>query len=260
MLLQSFGGLLWLASRLKREGGKVQPAALGMPDLMVCTVLALMFIQLAVLNFTAQPAAPAEKALTPVQILAGPLFLLIIACGVAGFLVFRRVSIRELMGVERMPLLRVLAWAIGLQALAFPAVSVLAQLVAQFLPKTVSQEQMIVALFRNEVRQGNYSVTASIFAAAVIMAPLGEEFLFRGYFYPVGKRFFGAAPSAVLTAVIFALLHANVVSFAGLFLLALCWALAYEHTGSLLVPITMHASFNAMNLTALFFQATAAPS
>ena len=42
----------------------------------------------------------------------------------------------------------------------------------------------------------------------------------------------------------------------GLFLLALCFVIAYEATGSLLVPITMHALFNAGQLIALYITVT----
>ena len=58
----------------------------------------------------------------------------------------------------------------------------------------------------------------------------------------------------MLTAVLFALLHANVFSFAGLLLLALFFTIAYEYTGSLLVPIGMHATFNFINLAMLCIQ------
>jgi membrane protease YdiL (CAAX protease family) len=49
----------------------------------------------------------------------------------------------------------------------------------------------------------------------------------------------------------------NVPSLPGLFVLALCLTLAYEASGSLLVPIGMHALFNLSQLVALYVQATA---
>jgi membrane protease YdiL (CAAX protease family) len=44
----------------------------------------------------------------------------------------------------------------------------------------------------------------TIFVAAVVVAPLVEEFLFRGYFYGVLKRYVGGLPSGLFTAALFA--------------------------------------------------------
>ncbi len=253
-LAQSVAGFTWIAMQLRKTGGKVQVAALALPDLMASTVLAVFFVQLAVRVFL-MPKTPL-KGIKPEQILAEPFFLLIISVGLAGFLVFRRISLAEIFGWKRMPLWQMALGAVALTILALPAILTVSNLMAYALPKAYSEEQQLVALFRAEVRQGHYAMIASIFVAAVVLAPLGEEFLFRGYFYPVYKRYFGGVPSAVLTAVLFALLHANVVSFAGLFLLALCWTIAYEYSGSLLVPIAMHATFNFLNLAQLYLQAS----
>ena len=41
-------------------------------------------------------------------------------------------------------------------------------------------------------------------------------------------------------------------SLPALFVLALCLTIAYEWTGSLFVPIAMHAMFNSMNLLLMY--------
>ena len=48
----------------------------------------------------------------------------------------------------------------------------------------------------------------------------------------------------------------SLTSLPGLFLLAVALTLAYERTGSLPVPITMHALFNAISLGVMYLQAT----
>ena len=90
-----------------------------------------------------------------------------------------------------------------------------------------------------------------IFFAGAVIAPICEEFLFRGFFYVVFKRYLGAVASAVLTSALFAAFHVNLAAFPSLFALALCFTIAYEATGSLLVPITMHALFNGAQLAYL---------
>jgi membrane protease YdiL (CAAX protease family) len=83
--------------------------------------------------------------------------------------------------------------------------------------------------------------------AAVVSAPLVEELIFRGFLYPLFKRYTDAWIAAPLNALLFALIHMHVGSFIPLCLFAIALIAAYEFTGSLLVPIFMHASFNALS-------------
>ncbi len=82
---------------------------------------------------------------------------------------------------------------------------------------------------------------------AIVTAPLSEELLFRGIFYPAIKQ--AGLPNLALwgTAILFALTHANMMTFLPLMLLALTLTLLYEHTGNLLAPIVTHSLFNATN-------------
>jgi len=57
----------------------------------------------------------------------------------------------------------------------------------------------------------------------------------------------------MISALLFAAVHAHAPSFAPLFVLGTCFAIAYEWSGSILVPMTMHAFFNSLTLTALAY-------
>ena len=92
---------------------------------------------------------------------------------------------------------------------------------------------------------------AALAVTAVFVAPFTEEFIFRGYVYGVTKRFTDRWFAALFTALIFAVVHHNVNATLPLFLLAVGFAAAYEITGCLLVPMIMHAMFNAWNLVML---------
>jgi membrane protease YdiL (CAAX protease family) len=87
--------------------------------------------------------------------------------------------------------------------------------------------------------------------AAVIVAPLVEETVFRGFVYGVVKRFTDPIFAAIVSSALFALAHFHLGSAVPLFVLALGFVGAYERTGSLLVPMLMHALFNAISLVAL---------
>lgn len=95
----------------------------------------------------------------------------------------------------------------------------------------------------------------ALLGLAMIVAPVAEEVLFRGMLLPLIMKRLGAGPAVVLSSAVFALVHFHVPSFFPLFALAACLALAYIYTGSLLVPIVMHALFNGMNLALVLLAA-----
>ena len=91
-------------------------------------------------------------------------------------------------------------------------------------------------------------------AAAILLAPIAEEMLFRGILYPAIKQ--AGYPRLALwgTSLLFAAVHANVLIFLPLLVLALALTALYERTNNLLAPITAHALFNALNFGRLLVQ------
>jgi len=85
--------------------------------------------------------------------------------------------------------------------------------------------------------------------AAVIVAPLCEELLFRGYLYPVAKKFTGPWLAACSSALFFAAAHGNLSALLPLFLFGLLLVWIYEKTGSLWAPIAVHFCFNGATVT-----------
>ena len=93
---------------------------------------------------------------------------------------------------------------------------------------------------------------AGMFILIVVIAPLFEESLFRGIILPLLARRLGIAPAIALASFLFAVAHLHQDSFLQLFALATVLSLAYVATGSLLVPIVMHAIFNSVSLLLLW--------
>jgi membrane protease YdiL (CAAX protease family) len=89
---------------------------------------------------------------------------------------------------------------------------------------------------------------------AVLLVPPAEEILFRGILYPWIKQ--AGYPRLALwgTALVFAGVHFNLVSFLPLAAFALVLAALYERTNNLLAPITAHALFNTLNFLLLLLQ------
>jgi membrane protease YdiL (CAAX protease family) len=88
-------------------------------------------------------------------------------------------------------------------------------------------------------------------AAAILLAPVTEEMLFRGILYPAIKQL--GYPRLALwgTSLLFAAVHMNMVSFVPLATLALVLTGLYERTDNLLAPIAAHVLFNALNFATL---------
>ena len=84
--------------------------------------------------------------------------------------------------------------------------------------------------------------------SAIVIAPISEELIFRGYIFGVLRRYAGRWWAMVISASVFAAIHAHVPSLAGLFVLAVALTLVYEGAGSLWAPVLMHALFNGVTV------------
>jgi len=88
---------------------------------------------------------------------------------------------------------------------------------------------------------------------ALAVAPVFEEIFFRGFAYPALKQRWGALPAMLTVSAVFAAIHFHAESALPLFVLAIGFTLAYEVTGSLVAPVTMHILFNAANVAMLLY-------
>lgn len=89
------------------------------------------------------------------------------------------------------------------------------------------------------------TVVALMALSAAVVAPLAEEVIFRGYLYPVAKKWSGKVCAVLFSALWFSACHGNVPLILPLFLLGVILALAYEKTGSIWAPIGIHFFFNS---------------
>jgi membrane protease YdiL (CAAX protease family) len=80
---------------------------------------------------------------------------------------------------------------------------------------------------------------------AVTAAPLFEEIIFRGLVFGGLRRSMGFGAAAVLSGLVFAVVHTPVAALP-VFVLALGAAWAYEKSAMLLAPIVAHAVYNGV--------------
>ena len=118
-----------------------------------------------------------------------------------------------------------------------------------------AEPQKLVTLIAEEYSKKENIRTLIFFVVmAVVVAPIAEEILFRGILYPAVKQLGHPRVAVIGTALLFALFHVNLLTFASLTAVALALIALYEFTDNLLAPITAHAVFNASNLIMLIWQ------
>ncbi len=86
-----------------------------------------------------------------------------------------------------------------------------------------------------------------------------EEIFFRGILYSTIKSFLGPWVSALIVAVIFALVHQTWSNLLPLFLMSLLLTWLYERNGRLLAPIAYHAVNNAVTFSMVYISHVTAP-
>ena len=152
----------------------------------------------------------------------------------------------NLLGLETRPLRWIVLSALVLSVFAIPATILLNSLVAwgisQFQDEPGRQPVMVVLQ-----ESGTIWERMALGVAAILIAPIFEETLFRGILYPAIKQ--AGYPGLALagTSLLFGAIHATLVTFLPLTFLAIMFALLYEKTDSLLAPIIAHSLFNAVN-------------
>lgn len=80
----------------------------------------------------------------------------------------------------------------------------------------------------------------------VILAPLGEELFFRGFFYPALRRSFGTGWGILLTALFFAALHFDVYRLLPIAAGGAGLTYLYQKTGNIWTNIIAHAVWNGI--------------
>jgi membrane protease YdiL (CAAX protease family) len=202
------------------------------------------------------PADVTTSGVTLEGLLMNVIFMLLLCAVILGHLiVVRRLNPAEMFGLRQMSLKRALRFAVIalLFTVAGGAIVMLALMGLNEGPLPGgSAPQDAVKSFEDG---GNLAYRLALAFVAVVTAPVTEELLFRGFLYGVVKRMTDRWFAAVFTSVIFAVVHLHVGTAPQLFLLGIGLAIAYEQSGCLLVPIFMHAMFNACNIAMLAYAA-----
>ncbi len=133
-------------------------------------------------------------------------------------------------------------WTIPLALAVVYAVSIVHELIVQ------PEQQDIISEFpRSTLGVGLFILVA------VVMAPLFEEIVFRGFLFRGFANSWGWKWGALASGAVFALAHLQLDIFVPLAVLGVALAWVYRRTGSLWTCIVMHALFNSIAVAAWAF-------
>jgi membrane protease YdiL (CAAX protease family) len=249
----SLGMFARLFRRVYGGGGDtVQVSFFSWVDLVLASMIVLLIVSELLIGTASVSQTPTDNVDTRSLVVNVLVWWGVILGPILISLWYRGLKLGNVFGVDRMPVGRSLLLGIALLISALPLVFVV-DLIASALLKvnTSTDAQEVIRIFENS---STVAQRIPIILLAVVIAPVAEELAFRGYLYGVMKRYFGAVPALVVSGILFALVHLNLPSFFPLLVLASVFALAYELSGSLLVPMTMHALFNSLSLVLVLLE------
>lgn len=87
----------------------------------------------------------------------------------------------------------------------------------------------------------------------VFVAPIVEEYLFRGYVFTECKKLFSLTTSVILNGLLFGLFHMNLLQGINTFFMAMVLSLVYYHRANIKDSIIVHMSNNAVAILPTFF-------
>ncbi|MBK8001945.1 MAG: CPBP family intramembrane metalloprotease [Verrucomicrobia bacterium] len=170
------------------------------------------------------------------------------------FLVHRFVKAHELtwgefLGLTEGDLKRTFQLAIAVAIVALPIALGLNELSRVVITQSSGDAAMQPTMQALEATQG--PLQRAVFAfTAIVLAPLIEEILFRGILYRTGQQLGFPRLALFGSSIVFAAIHASLMTLVPLTVLAIIFARLYDHTNRLIAPIVAHSLFNAVNFVA----------
>lgn len=203
----------------------------------------------AALGLLPESSAEAPVPALAVQIAIQTLTLL----GILGYLALRRSLTWRVLGPVR-PRATHVAMGVGLGLVGLLLVVTVSEMVNRSFGPYPAPEQ-----FALQVSTSSALALALAAVAAVVLAPIVEELVFRSLVFQSVRGRLGLWAALVTSSLMFAFVHTELLfrvvddalvwapnppGLVGLVALALWLAGAFHRTGSLLVPVTAHATYN----------------
>jgi membrane protease YdiL (CAAX protease family) len=160
----------------------------------------------------------------------------------------------EFLGLDRPHVKRAILFGAVVAILVLPIVLTFNMLSADLLEKALGakpEPQPTIKVLQTSISLGE-RICFGI--AAILFAPVVEEALFRGIFYPFIKQRGYPRLALFLTSLVFGAFHGSLVTLVPLTLLAMVLVFVYEKTDKLIAPMITHAFFNSVNFFTFIYQ------
>ena len=230
---------------------KARPWSDQQGSLLLLTLMSLYFISMALQPLLNEWVGPGDGESAAQHIVIQSICFHMIGLGlVILFLLRRRVTWRDAFGVNLRAILRDIGKGVLFYLAALPFI-VFYTLLYQAVLRGMGYEIMLQEVVQVVVDEPSFWMRMYLVGLAVILAPVFEEILFRGIGLPLIARRWGVASAVVFISLFFAVIHWHLPSMMPLFIIAVAFSLAYIHSGSIVVPIVMHAMFNGVNMAVL---------
>ncbi len=226
------------------QEGQVPSRPYGAPDLLVLALLGAFFIS----SMAPPSGEAADRGITSTALVFSMVITLLVCAGLLMYLYrVRGMNPAQLFGLQHVHWGHILKVVLVFALLSLVSVSVVAYFTQQWLQNIWPElkPQDMVETFQSS---GALDIKLLVILTAVIVAPLSEEILFRGFVYGVLKRYTDAPFAALASSLMFAIIHMHLGSLLPLCMLAVLFCIAYEITGCLLVPMLLHMIFNGTSL------------
>lgn len=96
-------------------------------------------------------------------------------------------------------------------------------------------------------------VLVSLIIFGIVVAPMIEEIIFRGFLQSALKNSFRGRYAIVISASLFAAVHMDVFAFIQIFILGMLLGYLYEKTQTLMASIVVHVLHNSLTLVFLLY-------
>ncbi len=261
--------ILWLASK----NGFFKPLDDGewRPDLSFWHVIGAYGIYFGLAIYFPRILAPllyrASESWTQLALLSWISFLSSVSIFIGLAILWRSLSYPTRMAIWRsnratQPYFDDLKFAALTWCIAFPVVLAMSQfldlLVYYVFNVTSLPDQVAVYFVKMTFAQPFYFFMAIL--TIVILAPLVEELLFRGFLQSFIRKHLGPHQAILITSLCFSFFHfspeqglSNIPIVGSLFSLALFLGYLYERQQSLFASIALHALFNGISVLNLYF-------
>ncbi len=230
----------WLGSRiLKKSTLPAQPFTLV--DVGIASLLGAWLISVIITSFGK------DEQINLTLIALNSLLYFSLVGGITGLLYFRHLKPVTLFGLNPSPIGKIIKLAFLYLLAVYPLLVLSQSAVQPFVPNENDVQSLVIYFLKHP----GWKERCSLILMATVVAPIAEEFIFRGYLYGVMRRFLGRVPGIALSSLLFAAMHLHLPSMPGLTVLAVALCLLYERTGSLWANIMVHATFNTISIVML---------